>query len=129
VLGAPARTMAQEPAQISGTVIDQIGSPIPGVMVTLKSRRAQTFAVAEEKTTSAATDERGHYVIKTIPVDNAAYTLTIELPGFRTVVNKDIAVQPAPRSHSTRRSRSLWSSRMTGGDPQLLCANDSLPAD
>jgi hypothetical protein len=80
---APAH--AQTPSgEISGTVIDASGLPVPGVTITLTN-------VATNVARVVTTNESGLYVISAIPP--GTYDLKGELTGFRTVERKAILVQ------------------------------------
>src|SRR5438067_2449195 len=76
---------AQTPSgEISGTVSDASGLPVPGVTVTLTNQATNVARVVQ-------TNEVGLYVIAAIPP--GTYDLKAELLGFRTVERKGIPVQ------------------------------------
>jgi hypothetical protein len=76
---------AQTPSgEISGTVSDASGLPVPGVTVTLTNQATNVARVVQ-------TNEVGLYVISAIPP--GTYDLKAELLGFRTVERKGIPVQ------------------------------------
>jgi len=76
---------AQTPSgEISGTVVDSSGLPVPGVTVTLTNRATNVVRVVQ-------TNEVGLYVISAIPP--GTYDLKAELTGFRTVEKQGLVVQ------------------------------------
>src|SRR5262245_58671820 len=68
---------------INGRVSDGSGAIIPGVNVTLKSS-----AIQGEQT--AVTDEAGNYRFILLPP--GTFTLTYQLPGFKTLVREAVIV-------------------------------------
>ena len=70
---------AQGTADLVGRVTDPSGAVLPGVSVTAEN--AATGAVRTE-----ITSETGDYVFNLLPV--AAYTVKIELAGFRTYTTR-----------------------------------------
>ena len=67
---------AQTPSgEISGTVLDSSGLPVPGVTITLTNQATNVVRVVQ-------TNEVGLYVISAIPP--GTYDLKAELTGFRT---------------------------------------------
>src|SRR5436309_15164595 len=76
---------AQTPSgEISGTVLDSSGLPVPGVTITLTNQATNVTRVVQ-------TNEVGLYVISAIPP--GTYDLKAELTGFRTVERKSLVVQ------------------------------------
>jgi Carboxypeptidase regulatory-like domain len=76
---------AQTPSgEISGTVLDPSGLPVPGVTITLTNPATNVARVVQ-------TNESGLYVIGAIPP--GTYDLKGELSGFQTVERKGIIVQ------------------------------------
>lgn len=71
-------------ATVSGTAKDQSGAVMPGVQVTATNKDTAL-------TRSVITNERGEYVIPLLPIGN--YSVTAELPGFRTEVRENIVLQ------------------------------------
>src|ERR1051326_4967155 len=71
-------------AQLSGTVTDDSGAAIPGVELTV----VQTDTAF---TRSVVTDERGEYVLPSLPV--GPYKLTAKLPGFSTFEQSGILLR------------------------------------
>jgi hypothetical protein len=69
--------------RVQGLVTDESGGVIPGAGVTLKNDQT---GVENKK----ITNESGHYIFDY--VDPGQYTLTTELSGFRTAVQKNIVV-------------------------------------
>jgi len=81
----PLRADAQTPSgEISGTIVDGSGLPVPGVTVTLNNVATNVARVVQ-------TNESGLYVISAIPP--GTYDLKAELTGFSTVERKAIVVQ------------------------------------
>lgn len=77
LLGSSGAAAQSTTGRISGTVLDSSGALLPGVTVTVTEARTGY-------TQSAVTDERGAYVIVSLPIGN--YTVTSELPGFKKEV-------------------------------------------
>src|SRR5258708_6194538 len=76
---------AQTPSgEISGTVVDSSGLPVPGVTLTLTNQGTNVARVVQN-------NEVGLYVISAIPP--GTYDLKAELTGFQTVERKGIVVQ------------------------------------
>src|SRR5712691_6204618 len=76
---------AQTPSgEISGTVVDSSGLPVPGVTVTLTNQATNVVRVVQ-------TTDVGLYVICAIPP--GMYALKAELAGFRTVERQGLGVQ------------------------------------
>src|SRR5215510_11517610 len=69
---------------INGRISDASEALLPGVTVTLKSPAVQG-------TRSAVTDETGNYRFILLPP--GTYSLTYELPGFKTLVREGVIVQ------------------------------------
>src|SRR5438128_5784284 len=80
---APVHTQTPS-GEISGTVVDSSGLPVPGVTVTLTNQATNVVRVVQ-------TNEVGLYVIAAIPP--GTYDLKAELTGFRTVDRTGIVVQ------------------------------------
>jgi len=70
--------------RIQGTVVDGSGGVLPGVTVTLKNDATGVSAVN-------VTDAEGRYIFDFI--EPGAYSVTAELQGFQTAVQKNIRVQ------------------------------------
>ena len=84
-LALPALATAQDyRARVQGSVLDESKGSLPGVTVTLRN---DATGVA----TSRITNEEGRYLFDF--VDPGAYTILVELQGFRTVEQKNVAVQ------------------------------------
>ncbi len=81
-------SQSKETGAIVGTVVDDEGTPLPGLTVTLTSP-----AIMGER--SAITDDKGQYRFPALPP--GLYTVKAALPGFATVVREDI------RLHTTIR--------------------------
>ena len=71
-------------ARLVGTVTDQTGAVLPGVIVT-------AMAKSTNATSEVVTNDRGNYVIdKLIP---GLYNINAELPGFKVMVVVDIPLE------------------------------------
>jgi len=74
----PRALLAQQEAALSGALTDSSGGVLPGVTITaLHQASGNTFLTV--------TDERGEF---RLPVRTGQYELTIELPGFATLVRR-----------------------------------------
>ncbi|MGE5814250.1 MAG: TonB-dependent receptor domain-containing protein, partial [Acidobacteriota bacterium] len=81
----PALAHAQiEQGRIMGIVSDEQGAILPGATVTAKSP-------ALIGTRTAVTESDGKYLFAALP--SGTYSLTFELPGFRTVVRENIQLR------------------------------------
>lgn len=78
---------AQAQTRLTGTILGRVtdpdGLPVPGATVTV-------LGAALIGTETAVTSERGQYRVVNLPP--GTYTLTVELPGFRTVRTEGIVV-------------------------------------
>jgi Carboxypeptidase regulatory-like domain len=82
---------AQTPGMICGTVTLPSGAKMVGVTVTLaRTSSTSGSSRAETPSATATTDSKGGYLFSNVPV--ATYSLTFELPGFRTVVLPKLVV-------------------------------------
>ena len=87
LLLACASALAQQTTgTVTGRVTDQQGAAMPGVTVTAKSPSTGF-------TRTETSDSEGLYRLNALPVGN--YEVTAELPGFASVVQKDIIVAVA----------------------------------
>ena len=90
-------------AQINGTVADQTGAVLPGVVVTA----TQTDTGISR---SAVSNETGFYVLPNLPV--GPYRLDATLQGFQTFaqtgiqlqINSALSVNPVPEPRRCRRN-------------------------
>src|SRR6266566_3977179 len=82
-LGCASALAQQTTGNITGRVVDQQGSAVPGVTVTARS---PTTGFSRTETS----DSGGLYRLNALPVGN--YEVAAELPGFATVVQKEIVV-------------------------------------
>ncbi len=83
---APAAFAQRTTASVRGTVADQTGAGIPGVLVTVTN-------VDTGLTRSSATNEEGNYSVPALPV--GTYDLSGELDGFKTAVVSGIGLNVA----------------------------------
>jgi hypothetical protein len=74
---------AQDFGAVRGKVVDQDGTPLPGVSVTLTGSKIAMM--------SAVTSEGGNFRFLNLPVAND-YVLKLELPGFKTVSRTELDV-------------------------------------
>src|SRR5260370_23067060 len=75
---------AQFKASIQGTVLDPNGAAVAGAKVTITN---QATGVTHDTVSSA----EGFYRVNELPP--GTYTVTVEAPGFKQSVSKDIAVE------------------------------------
>jgi hypothetical protein len=71
-------------AKMEGKVLDSTGAPLPGVSVEATSPKMVGKA-------TAVTDGEGFYRLFSLP--SGVYEVTFALPGFKTLIRKDIIVQ------------------------------------
>src|SRR2546423_10648424 len=71
---------AQDTGVVSGTVVDASGQIVPGATVTLTSERT-----GDSRT--LVSSERGDFAFRA--VTPGSYTVKVELPGFRTVEQRN----------------------------------------
>jgi hypothetical protein len=71
-------------SQLSGTVRDRSGAVLPGVTVTIDGPMLDIARVA-------ITDAHGQFTFSSLLLDDA-YVVTFSLTGFRTVVQKKVAI-------------------------------------
>src|SRR5438477_3542062 len=83
LLGCSAAAAQQTTGTITGRVVDQQGSAVPGATVTAKSPSTGF-------TRTEISDAEGIYRLAALPV--GAYEVTAELQGFQTVSKKDVDV-------------------------------------
>ena len=76
--------LAQNTAELRGTVIDSTGGVLPGVAMTLINKGS-----GQER--SQLTDSAGSYVFATLP--NGEYMLRAELSGFKTQIRDGVVLQ------------------------------------
>jgi outer membrane receptor protein involved in Fe transport len=81
-------SQSRETGAVVGTVMDEEGTPLPGVTVTITSPNLQG-------TRTAITDTGGNYRFPSLPP--GVYTLKAELPGFATTVRENIRVSTTIR--------------------------------
>ena len=80
----PSPALAQDQAGIVGSVQDETGSFLPGVIVEARS------PVLIEQVRSTSTDAAGHYQFVGLPA--GTYTVTLRLSAFRTLVREDCGI-------------------------------------
>ncbi len=71
-------------ASLTGLVTDSAGAVVPNASVTVKNKATDLESVA-------TTDSSGYYTFASLPV--GAYTVTIELPGFKKAVHENINLE------------------------------------
>src|SRR5919108_1212885 len=76
--------VAQNTAELRGTVSDSTGGVLPGVSVTLVNKGSGQQRMQ-------LTDSSGNYVFASLP--NGEYVLKAELSGFRTQIREGIVIQ------------------------------------
>jgi Carboxypeptidase regulatory-like domain len=70
-------------ADLSGTVFDQTGAVLPGVMITITAN-------ATGLTRSVFSEEKGQFLAQNLP--SGTYTVKAELSGFSTVTLNSVTV-------------------------------------
>jgi hypothetical protein len=88
LLGPPALGQ-QDEGQIAGTARDVTGAVLPGVEVAARNISTQLTLVAHS-------GDSGVYLITPVPV--GVYELTMELPGFRRLVQTGVRVEAGTRT-------------------------------
>lgn len=76
-------TLAQTTGEIHGKVLDELGQPVPGVLVT---------AAQADRVMGSSTDENGKYRLK--PLEGGTYVVTVKANGFSDYVYEGIRVEP-----------------------------------
>ncbi|MBC7362116.1 MAG: TonB-dependent receptor [Candidatus Aminicenantes bacterium] len=82
--GGAAFAQINPEGKITGKVVDDQGNPLPGVTVEATSPKLVGKA-------ATVTDASGTYRLLALP--SGTYELTFSLPGFKTLVRKDIVLQ------------------------------------
>lgn len=82
--GGTAFAQINPEGKITGKVVDDQGNPLPGVTVEATSPKLVGKA-------ATVTDASGTYRLLALP--SGTYELTFSLPGFKTLVRKDIVLQ------------------------------------
>src|SRR5215813_1618718 len=78
-------------ASLTGLVTDPTGAVIPGATVSLKN--AGTNAVYTQET-----DESGYYLFPSLSI--GAYTIMVEMPGFKRSVQDGVVLQVSQRGRN-----------------------------
>lgn len=84
IAGSTAFAQIMPEGMITGKVVDDQGNPLPGVTVEAASPKLVGKA-------ATVTDANGSYRLMALP--SGTYQLTFSLPGFKTLVRKDIVLQ------------------------------------
>ncbi len=84
IAGSTAFAQIMPEGMITGKVVDDQGNPLPGVTVEATSPKLVGKA-------ATVTDANGSYRLMALP--SGTYQLTFSLPGFKTLVRKDIVLQ------------------------------------
>ncbi len=84
IAGSTAFAQIMPEGKITGKVVDDQGSPLPGVTVEATSPKLVGKA-------ATVTDATGTFRLMALP--SGTYQLTFSLPGFKTLVRKDIILQ------------------------------------
>ncbi len=84
ISGSIAFAQIMPEGKITGKVVDDQGNPLPGVTVEATSPRLVGKA-------ATVTDATGTFRLMALP--SGTYQLTFSLPGFKTLVRKDIVLQ------------------------------------
>src|SRR5436305_15007204 len=86
LLGCAPAFAQQTTGSVTGRVVDQQGSAVPGATLTAKSPSTGF-------TRTEVSDAEGLYRLNALPV--GIYEVTAELQGFQTVAKKDVVVNVA----------------------------------
>lgn len=84
IAGGTALAQINPEGRITGKVVDDQGNPLPGVTVEATSPRLVGKA-------ATVTDATGTYRLLALP--SGTYEITFSLPGFKTLIRKDIVLQ------------------------------------
>ncbi|HAV41177.1 MAG TPA: hypothetical protein DCW97_02035, partial [Acidobacteria bacterium] len=84
IAGSTAFAQIMPEGRITGKVVDDQGSPLPGVTIEATSPRLVGKA-------ATVTDATGTFRLMALP--SGTYQLTFSLPGFKTLIRKDIILQ------------------------------------
>src|SRR6185436_2751875 len=105
-------------ASLTGLVTDVAGAVVPNAAVVVKNK-------ATGAESSATTDSSGYYTFASLPV--GAYTITIELPGFKKAIleNINLEVGQKARIDSSLEVGALSESVVVGSAPQLLVTQEA----
>ncbi len=90
--------LSVETGEIRGRVFDEQGKPLPGVSITVKGPNLQG-----SRSTVSLKD--GSFILPLLPV--GTYTITYEIEGFATVVQKDVRVRLGQITYVQVRMKSL----------------------
>ena len=82
----PSAALAQDQAGIAGSIQDETGGLLPGVIVEVQS----TSLLAPR---TGVSDSAGNYLVGSLPT--GTYSVTFSLPGFATVMREGIVLQGA----------------------------------
>jgi len=83
LVGVAARAQQANTGVVVGTVVDASDAAVPGATVALTHTDTST-------TSAVVTDERGQY--RTAPLRIGGYDVTVELPGFKTFVQRGVVL-------------------------------------
>ena len=84
IAGGTAFAQIMPEGRITGKVVDDQGNPLPGVTVEATSPKLVGKA-------ATVTDATGTYRLMALP--SGTYEITFSLPGFKTLIRKDIVLQ------------------------------------
>ena len=82
---APSAFAQTSTATVRGHVQDSTGAVLPGATITLTNQGTKAM-------TTAVTDDHGQYLLSVFP---GAYDLKVELSGFKTFEQKNVALAPS----------------------------------
>ncbi|MGH9882219.1 MAG: carboxypeptidase regulatory-like domain-containing protein, partial [Pyrinomonadaceae bacterium] len=105
-------------ASLTGLVTDSAGAVVPNASVTVKNKATDLESVA-------TTDSSGYYTFASLPV--GAYTVTIELPGFKKAVHENINLEVGQKARidTTLEVGAVSESVVIGSAPQLLTTQEA----
>jgi esterase/lipase superfamily enzyme len=121
VPGRTGRAQLLTPVQgtLTGTVRDQAGAVLPGVQVTVTLQ-----SDANVQPNRVTTDQEGRFRFNELPLGN--YRLEAVLPGFRRLIQSDIAVRGSQAANVSltlfRATASLPPISRRGGPPPVVIA-------
>ena len=114
ILSALCFAQSKETGAIVGTALDEEGSPLPGVTITLTSPNIMGVR-------TAITDAEGHYRFPALPP--GTYTVKAELEGFGTLIRENI------RLYTTIRLTVDFTMKMTTLEEEVTVIAESPTVD
>jgi hypothetical protein len=105
-------------ASLTGLVTDTAGAVVPNASVRVKNR-------ATDLESAATTDSSGYYTFASLPI--GAYTVTIELPGFKKVIHENINLEVGQKARidTNLEVGTVSETVVVGSAPQLLTTQEA----